>query len=506
MTAPPRNNEGSGGDVKLYWGDIHNHNAVGYARGTLERSIDIARNHLDFFAFTGHAAWHDMPKMPGDRHLKWVQGFEVHSRHWPKTRQLIKAANDDSFVAFLGYEWHSSAFGDYCIIFPEDRPELYLPDHVNKLFDFAKEKGALAIPHHVAYKTGWRGISWDYFRPDVIPVVEVYSEHGCTISDRSPYPMIRNSMGGRSTANTIHVQLNRGRRFGFTASTDDHLGFPGGYGEGLLGVWAEALTPAAIFEAIRRRRTVAATGDRISLNFTLNGHSMGSEIPDVEERDIRVEIDAPDSLEMVELIRNGRTIERHFPEDAVTLPFRLPNRVKCRIQYGWGPWAVLGLGRTCSWNMNVVITGGRFVGATGYYQSGPFNEDFIDNMTILSDREIRLDSFTSREGCKAEDPTKSVVLDIEADPDARLIVTLNEPVRETVEVALQDLVEDNLITFTGVFTSESFIIHRPVFPDEYAATIRWHDRVQQKQQPDWYYIRAKAHNGHMAWSSPIWVG
>ena len=157
MTSPASKKEGSRGYLRLYWGDIHNHNAVGYAKGTLERSIAIARSHLDFFAFTGHASWHDMPEMPGDRHLKWVCGFEVHSRHWPRTRELIKAANDDSFAAFLGYEWHSSEFGDYCLIFPEDQPDLYLPDHVNKLLDFAEERGALAIPHHVAYKTGRRG-------------------------------------------------------------------------------------------------------------------------------------------------------------------------------------------------------------------------------------------------------------------------------------------------------------------------------------------------------------
>lgn len=37
---------------QLFWGDLHNHNAVGYAKGSLERSIDNAREHLDFFAFT----------------------------------------------------------------------------------------------------------------------------------------------------------------------------------------------------------------------------------------------------------------------------------------------------------------------------------------------------------------------------------------------------------------------------------------------------------------------
>ena len=53
----------------LYWGDVHNHNAVGYAKGSLERSYDIARSHLDFFCFTGHSQWHDMPKMPQNKHF-----------------------------------------------------------------------------------------------------------------------------------------------------------------------------------------------------------------------------------------------------------------------------------------------------------------------------------------------------------------------------------------------------------------------------------------------------
>ena len=144
-----------GSNHQLFWGDLHNHNAVGYAKGSLERSIDLAREHLDFFAFTGHAHWHDMPKMPGDRHLKWVNGFKVHKEHWPRTRQMIQDCNSDQFVGLLGYEWHSSHFGDYCMIFPEDQPDLFLPSHVEKLLDFAEQRGALAIPHHLGYKRGW---------------------------------------------------------------------------------------------------------------------------------------------------------------------------------------------------------------------------------------------------------------------------------------------------------------------------------------------------------------
>ncbi|UCC30010.1 MAG: hypothetical protein JSU86_17650, partial [Phycisphaerales bacterium] len=65
---------------------------------------------------------------------------------------------------------------------------------------------------------------------------------------------------------------------------------------------------------------------------------------------------------------------------------------------------------------------------------------------------------------------------------------------------------DNVVTFTGVFTSESTIIHRLVGPSEYSADVRFHDPRPAADGPDWYYVRVKQHNGQLAWSSPMWVG
>lgn len=489
----------------LYWGDLHNHNAVGYAKGSLERSIELAQEHLDFFAFTGHSAWHDMPKMPGDRHLKWVHGFEAHSKHWPKTRQLIREATSEEFVALLGYEWHSSEFGDYCLIFEEDQPDLFLPDHVNRLLDFSEAKGALAIPHHVGYKLGWRGANWAYFRRGASPVVEVFSEHGCTESDRSPYPMIRHSNGGRSTANTIQPQLARGLRFGFVASSDDHRGYPGAYGEGLLGVWAKELSSESLFGAIKARRTYAATGDRIALDVKLNGKPMGSELQATADREIEVAVEGQDPIAMVELLRNNRVIERHFPEDELEPEYRFPARAKCRIQYGWGPWADLNMGRICKWDMTIRLDRGRILRALACFQSAPFEEDLRDTMRLVSPRQVHLSSNTTRENCYAEDPTKAVILTLEADPEATLEVALEQPSKQVIRTPVGKLLEDNVVSFTGVFTSESLIIHRLVSPDEYAASIRWHDR-RSTDESDFYYVRVTQSNGHLAWSSPIWVG
>ena len=69
-----------------------------------------------------------------------------------------------------------------------------------------------------------------------------------------------------------------------------------------------------------------------------------------------------------------------------------------------------------------------------------------------------------------------------------------------------DPADDNLVTFTGVFTSESYIINRLISPSEYSATVRWQDQRPTGDASDWYYVRVTQHNGQLAWSSPIWVG
>lgn len=497
---------GLGKSYNLYWGDIHNHNAVGYAQGSLERSIDVAREHLDFFSFTGHASWHDMPEMPGERHMKWVNGFKVHSEHWPKTRKMIQEANSDSFVALLGYEWHSSYYGDYCLIFPEDQPDLYLPDNAADLLAFAKRKGAFAIPHHVAYKQGWRGANWQYFDPSVTPVVEIFSEHGCTESDRAPYPMILHSNGGRSTSNTVQYQMKQGLRFGFVASTDDHFGYPGAYGEGVAGAWATDLSAGSLFEAIRARRTFAATGDRIALEFMMNGAAMGAELPSAAVRQAEVAVRGEDAVHMVELVKNGKVVKRHFPEDYVPDSLNVPMNGKVRVQYGWGPWAALDLSRVCNWDFTLRLENGRFAGVERCFQAGPYEEELRDRVEQRSERELRVRSFTSRRDAYLEDPTKALVCEIEAEPNARLTIELAEPTAMTRSIGVEQLLYDNLVEFTGSFTSESFIIHRLVRPEEYSAHVEWEDQAKENSDGDWYYARVRQHNGQLAWSSPVWVG
>ena len=300
---------------QILFGDIHNHNALGYGIGSLERSIDVARTHLDFFAFTGHASWHDMETMEGGREEHWIAGFSRLEEGWPRVQALIADANrSDRFSAFLGYEWHSSHFGDQCIVFPDDHRPLYCPDTIGALRTFCIDEQALMIPHHLAYPSGRRGVNWEVFDEACTPVVEIYSEHGNSEDDRGPLPFFNHSMGGRQTTNTVRHGLDAGLRFGFVASSDSHSGFPGAHGEGIMAALVTDNSREAILEAIRARRTYALTGDRIEIGFSGDGAPMGASLSARDQIEIAYDVAARDELDVVEIIANGTIVHRDHPE------------------------------------------------------------------------------------------------------------------------------------------------------------------------------------------------
>ncbi|MEK7751839.1 MAG: DUF3604 domain-containing protein [Acidobacteriota bacterium] len=490
-------------EYRLFWGDLHNHNAIGYAQGSLERTYEIARGHLDFLAFTPHAQWHDMPEMPARAEQKWTQGFQVLRDNWLNVRKQAAAHNQPGkFVSFLGYEWHSSRFGDHCIYFPDDHESLEYFDHVRKLQQFARDTRAILVPHHIAYKEGWRGANFAFFDPSVSPVMEIYSEHGLSESDRSGWDYITHSMGGRWTGNTMRRALKKGLRFGVIASSDDHLGYPGAYGEGLAGIYAKDLSRASLLDALRARRTIAVTGDRIELVCRLNGHWMGSSIPFASQRELEVSFSGKDEVERVDILKNDRVIHRHFPEDHASANW--PGEALCRLEFGWGPWGALAMTRVCDWEIGVQVSGGKLLDVWPCFQSGPFDEKRRNRIFGRTERSVEIVSYTSRQDAFAQRATNAVILRVAGGSSATLEIRVKRPSERTVRKTLGELAADNEVEYTGPFQSESMLVHRLVTPDRFRGSFKIKD-IGTRGGADWYLARVFQANGHQAWSSPIWV-
>jgi hypothetical protein len=304
---------------RILFDNIQNHNAHGYGVGSIERSIDVARTHLDFFAFTPgtrggttSSPWRAAARRTGGAASSGSRRRGPTSPTASRRRTGTASSRRSSASSGTRPRTATSA---PCS--PDDHRPLCRADSVDALRRFCLAERALIIHHHLAYPRGRRGVDWDVFDEAATPVVAIYSEHGNSEDDRGPYPMVTYSFGGRQIANSVRAALARGLRFGFVASSADHAGFPGAYGEGLMGALATDLTRPAILDAIRARRTYALTGDRIEVRFTVEGAPMGSTVRVGREVEVAWDVRGRDELDVVELVQDGVVV--HYAGRSVLL-------------------------------------------------------------------------------------------------------------------------------------------------------------------------------------------
>jgi hypothetical protein len=347
--------------LKPYWGDLHNHCGVSYGKGTLEEAFQNARLQLDFASVTVHAHWPDIPT--DDPRLDYLvdyhaRGFQMANEQWEHYQTATDAVQQErSFVTFPSFEWHSMAYGDYVVYFKDTAASHIIPakdldDMRAHLHTLAKDGvETLLVPHHIGYLTGYRGINWSAFTSEFSPVVEIISFHGLSEHTEAPYPYLH-SMGPRDGRSTVQYGLEQGHIFGFIGSTDHHSAHPGHYGYGRLAVWAEALTRNSIWDAIRARRTVALTGDRIRLEVALNDALMGSVIPATSDRRIEVSVTGGDAIDVVEVLRNNRVVHRWYPVQNGSRQARF----KVFLEVGWGEDVT-----STEWSVDLSVKTGRLV-------------------------------------------------------------------------------------------------------------------------------------------------
>jgi hypothetical protein len=486
--------------LNLYWGDLHNHNEIGYGKGSCERAYALARNALDFLAFTPHGWWPDQPPQDPKVAKYHRDGFERVARRWAEVEARANAATEDGrFVAFVAVEWHSCRWGDYHLLFPGPKGEICRAEDHAGLVAFARERGALAIPHHVGYREGWRGADWAANDERRFPVAEVYSEHGTTFEAPSHRGMYSHSMGGVSREQTVLEQLRRGRVVGLLASTDNHFGYPGCYGEGLAGIWAPELTRAALWKALHQRRTVAATGDRIAVRLSMGGALMGDVVPASTPRALRVEVEAADEVDYVELNKNGRPLHRW---DGASLRGPGAGRTVLRVEWGWDG---LGSGAVTRWSVGAEVSAGKVARAVPCFAGGAGLLDQVNLLHREGERAVRAEASTSRLNVW---PCSSMVLELEAPASAGLRVAAEgsregAPFAFAIETSLDRLRgRDEWRAISGSFSAPKLRVGPAL--DKAGLSL---DAAFEDLEPgarDFYYVKVLQRNGHVAWGTPIW--
>ena len=473
----------------IYFGDLHTHTSLSDGSGEPVEGIANAKAYLDFYALSDHAQWPDMPFPKEDPKQGRVKVFPGERDRWHEVQKLIRDNYEPGkFVTFLAYEWTSQKWGDHNVYYLKDDEPIRYADSLEQLYASLKGVDAIAIPHHPAYPTEHRGIDWKTFgNGDKTPLVEIFSGHGSSETDIGPRPLWRGSMGPTVTAGTARRGLDMGHVFGFIASTDNHNSPDhGSYNSGQIAVHAEELTREALWDAFKKRRTYAVTGDRIGLDFQLNGSPMGSIIQadSKQPRRIAVEVDGWDCLDKVEIIKNGKVVKRWYDFDFASI--KNAKRFKVGVQWGYTP-----LGEK-EWDFSVDVRNGSIIGYQPCFTVPGFNK--VSNVTP---RQLDVSSKTTSPG-----NISKVGMDIEGTLDTA--VTIRHDGKDVLTGTIGELLNENKCIYPFGPYAGAFYLSRAVAEPHFHVNLEWEDAASEKSR-DYYYVRVFQKNGQMAWSSPIWV-
>lgn len=516
---------------QIFWGDTHHNFFVLEERDVdLDRICRAARSHLDFMTFAYYTPYHS-PYRP-ERNPPGKRGFRLEAwkpaerieREWVQVQLASRGHTEEgAFVVFPGYEWQgNSTSGDHNVVYRAEGPPVYRVDTLAELYACLRRHDAIAIPHHTAYRVGMRGKDWSVHDEELSPFAEIYSIHGCSETDEMALGLWRNlHMGPGVSGGTYQDALRRGLHLGAICSTDNfgqHL-LTGSYGNGLMAALAPELTRQALWAAFKARRVYGVTGDRIELDFTVNGRPMGERIHAAGARRIRAAVRGLDALDRIELLRDERVIATHNHQGIWERPRPdSPGRFFLRLEVGWGPGAdELEIGEH-AWDGELRVDRGRFLRATPCWTThGQTPVRLADGVATFAMCTPPYSGLTPWQN--------AIVFEFEADPSALLCLRLNGHAeggplagfmagsrliwyRDECVARLHDLrgltpdeCERDDAYYHMAYKAK---LHRTL-PEAACSAILDLDDDEPLDREACYRVRVEQRNGQRAWSSPIWV-
>jgi hypothetical protein len=519
-------------EYKTFWGETHDNTyEVDRQDPPFDQICQLASRHLDFYAAAYYTSCADAfrpgghpSELSGPQRLileKWKTPQRLEAE-WAEVQQATAKYDEPGrFVTFPGYEWQGDGTcGDHNVFHRREGWPIARVPTLDQLYEQLRGIDALAIPHHTGYRVGRRSPDWRRCDETLSPFVEIFSGHGCSETDEEWIGLRHNShMGPGAGGGTYEDALAYGLHVGAICSTDNWGVMPGRYGRGLMGCLAEELTREDLWRAFRARRVYGVTGDRIKMDFTVNGQPMGSTIQASGTRDIRIAVRGSDAIDRIELLRNGRVLATHCHQGTWSLPQPgRRSRFKLRIEVGWGPRPNEMPVTEHRWNGRLMIDGGRLIGWEPCWIS------LGQEVPILNG--ARADFSLTSSTANVIDPQQNAnVFEFEAAPDAPARLDLNSL---TEKAAVADFARGSRILWykdecirhlhehfglePGSHEREDPYyhmahkakIHRAIPEAGYTATFEFADD-QPLDREVHYRVRVEQRNGQRAWSSPIWV-
>jgi hypothetical protein len=471
---------GSDAEYDIHWGDIHGQSGKTVGTGSIDEYFQFARDE-GLLDFVSHAA----------------NDFQVTEEYWTEIQDAVKRYHDPGeFVTLLCNEWSSTTVngGDNNVYYLNDDEPLLKSTGWQAADGFTKHEGTYCIEEMYAAYEGRDDVlivphqggrparlqTPDDLDTRLSPLVEICSIWG-----------VFEWFGQEA--------LDRGYEVGFIAGSDDHTGRLGAARPtnhfdvdekaslqaadfnikgGIMAASISDLSREALWEAMQERRCYGTTGERILVDVSVNGATMGATI-DLDRGsdatfDISVNGTAP--IKRIDLFDGSEkltTKDLTDESDKLELEWsgaRSGNRHKVQNASG-----------------GLTLDTGRIVDAVDFGFDHP-----EQGITQITDTTIEWNSTISGN-------YQGVTLDLDAPETAKL--GFHTPFLDT-SVTLGEL-DDETIVDAGHLDKQLAVRHvgEPTALDIETSF----DLADAATGDHAYYIRVVQKDGGMAWSSPTFV-
>lgn len=459
-----------------YWADFH---------GQSEETIGT-NSAKDYFLFARDCARLDIASHQGN-------DFQITDAFWEELNALTAALNKPGvFVTFPGYEWSGNTplGGDRNVWYSTEGGPIYRSS-------LELVPGA-SSQHPVA---GTAAELYEMLRKVKAPRPFCAAHVGGRYADIDTHdPVLEHAVEVHSAWGTFEWMIEdafaRGYRVGICANSDGHKGRPGasypGAGKfgslgGLTCVLAERLDRESVQAAYEARHFYGTTGNRplIRVGLQASGRTVGM-MGDILKRDaretyrLRVEVQGTHALERVEVWNGNERVTARFPKS------RNPETGK-RFKILWSGAEVRGRARLVNWDGHLKLSGNR-----------------VDSV-------VPLQFLNPHKPMQRESPTRIRWLSNTTGSHAGMILNLERPRRgklelETTQKSLSYAFKRNRLQIwkCGGLKKQIEIRPLPTEPGEeslsFEAPIR---KFRDGDNP--LFIKVYQEDGHMAWSSPIYL-
>ena len=476
-----------------YWADLHGQSEETIGTNSARELIEFARDR----------ACHDAMSHQGN-------DFQISTPFWEELNRLTAEYNrDGGFIIFPGYEWsgNTGLGGDRNVLFMREGRQIRRSHHalVEDLSDLATDANS----------------SDDLFRALKDEDCVVFAHIGGRYADikMSHDARVERSVEVHSDWGTfewlIEDALEQGYRVGIVANSDGHKGrhgashpgasLFGAYG-GLTCLLAPELSRRGLFDAMRRRHHYATTGCRMILDTRVafdsdaelfeqdpNLGAIGSrrvrsammgDILRTGDREVSFEIDivASAPIERVEIRNRLELVEMVRPFEAKELGRR--------IRLIWEGSEYRGRGRQSVWDGGAKLHGNTFE------RVSPINMWNLDKkIDRAAPDELKWTALTTG-GFGGAD----IVL---GDASSGTLSIATALVKAQVRIA--DIGREDIVLGSGGGIRRRMRLYR--LPDENpAARMQLRRRIRlQDVRDNALYVCVTQEDGHLIWSSPIYV-